>query len=389
MKLLHVVATYLPAVRHGGPPRAIHGLGRALVARGHRVEVFTTDLHADGRLDVPIGRPTDLDGVAVTYFRATRPRRLARAPAMARALDERISEFDVVHLHGLFLWPMDAAARVAERAGVPWVVSPRGMLVDELFEARGRWRKRFWLATSGRRTLGGARRLIATSELEAEQAAATGVRIPPVELLANGVEPPVPAEASALPDEVATFLAGGPTFVYLGRLSWKKGLERLIEAIAKVPTARLVLAGNDDEGIGPALDQVAHRVGASDRVLRSGFVDGAAKSALLAQARALVLPSISENFGNVVLEAWALSTPVVVAPGVGLAAEVADTDGGIVEDGQVEGLAVALDRLLADGDLARAMGERGRRRVEERFSWAEIVEQAETIYRRVVDEAAR
>lgn len=389
MKLLHVVATYLPAVRHGGPPRAIHGLGRALVARGHRVEVFTTDLHADGRLDVPIGRTTDLDGVAVTYFRATRPRRLARAPVMARALDERVSEFDVVHLHGLFLWPMDVAARAAERAGVPWVVSPRGMLVDALIEARGRWRKRLWLATAGRRTLGGARRLIATSELEARQAAATGVRIPAVELLANGVEPPAPAEESALPDEVATFLVGGPTFVYLGRLSWKKGLERLIEAIAKIPTARLVLAGNDDEGIGPALDQVARRVGASDRVLRSGFVDGAAKSALLAQARALVLPSVSENFGNVVLEAWAFSTPVVVAPGVGLAAEVADAEAGIVEDGRVEGLAASLGRLLADADRARAMGERGRRRVAERFSWTQIAERAEGIYRRVVDEAAR
>jgi len=389
MKLLHVVATYLPAVRHGGPPRAIHGLGRALAARGHRVEVFTTDLHADGRLDVPIGRPSDLDGVAVTYFGATRPHRLARAPGMARALAGRVSEFDVVHLHGLFLWPMDAAARAAERAGVPWVVSPRGMLVDELLEARGRWRKRLWLATSGRRTLGGARRLIATSELEAEQAEATGVRIPPVELLANGVEPPVPAGASALPDDVETLFASGPTFVYLGRLSWKKGLERLIEAIAKTPAARLVLAGNDDEGIGPALDQLAHRLGASDRVLRSGFIDGAAKSALLAQARALVLPSISENFGNVVLEAWTLSTPVVVAPGVGLAAEVADAEAGIVEDGRVEGLAAAMGRILADTDGARAMGERGRRRVAERFVWTQIAEQAEAIYRRVVDEAVR
>lgn len=389
MKLLHVVATYLPAVRHGGPPRAIHGLGRALVERGHRVEVFTTDLHADGRLDVPIGQPTDLDGVAVTYFRATRPRRLARAPEMAQALGGRIAEFDVVHLHGLFLWPMDAAARAAERVGVPWIVSPRGMLVDELLEARGRWRKRLWLVTSGRRTLGGARRLIATSELEAQQAAATGVRIPPVELLANGVERPAPAEASALPNEVATFLASGPTFVFLGRLSWKKGLERLIEAVAQVPAARLVLAGNDDEGIGPALDQLAHRLGTSDRVLRSGFVDGAAKSALLAQARALVLPSISENFGNVVLEAWALATPVVVAPGVGLAGEVADAGAGLVEDGRVDGLVASLGRLLADSAEAQAMGERGRRRVAERFAWAQIAERAEAIYRQVADEVAR
>src|SRR5690606_34509791 len=121
---------------------------------------FTTDLHADGRLDVPLARPTDLDGVAVSYFRATWPRRLARAPALAAALAAGVADFDLVHLHGLFLWPMDAAARAAARARVPWVVSPRGMLVDELLEARGRWRKNLWLSTAGRRTLGGARRLI-------------------------------------------------------------------------------------------------------------------------------------------------------------------------------------------------------------------------------------
>jgi len=353
------------------------------------VEVFTTDQNGDGTLEVRTDRVEMLDGVSVRYFRSGWPRRLARAPGMAKELRERIDGFDTIHLHGLFLWPADAAARAAERAGVPWVVSPRGMLVDELITARGCGRKRLWLATAGRRTLGRARRLIATSALEAEQAAATGVAIPAIEILANGVEQPTPPRPEELDDEIATFLSTGPTFVYLGRLSWKKGLERLIRAVAMTPEAQLILAGNDDENIWPALDDLARRSGAARRVLRAGFVDGAAKSALLAGARALVLPSVSENFGNVVLEAWSLSTPVIVAPGVGLATEVIAAEAGLVEDGSVEGLATALERMRVGKAEARAMGARGHQRVDKDFAWSGIALRAEQIYQRVSEENGR
>ena len=57
MRLLHVVPTYLPAWRHGGPILAVHGLCRALVERGHEVTVLTTDVHGEGRLDVPLAQP--------------------------------------------------------------------------------------------------------------------------------------------------------------------------------------------------------------------------------------------------------------------------------------------------------------------------------------------
>ncbi|MEA2695650.1 MAG: hypothetical protein QOJ16_5037, partial [Acidobacteriota bacterium] len=48
MRILHVVPTYLPAWRHGGPIYAVHGLAKALAARGHEITVFTTDVHGAG-----------------------------------------------------------------------------------------------------------------------------------------------------------------------------------------------------------------------------------------------------------------------------------------------------------------------------------------------------
>jgi hypothetical protein len=59
-------------------------------------------------------------------------RRLYWSPALGRALESEIGKFDVVHLHSIFLWPTWVAARAARKAGVPYVLSPRGMLIKNL-----------------------------------------------------------------------------------------------------------------------------------------------------------------------------------------------------------------------------------------------------------------
>ena len=128
MKLLHVVSSYLPAVRYGGTIVSVHGLCRALVERGHDVHVYTTSVDGPRDSDVPHNEPVDLDGVKVWYFRSNRLRRLYRAPDLATALAAHVAAFDVVHTHAIYLWPLWAAARAARRAHVPYVVSPRGML---------------------------------------------------------------------------------------------------------------------------------------------------------------------------------------------------------------------------------------------------------------------
>ena len=66
MRLLHVVPTYVPAWRHGGPIRAVHGLCRTLAVRGHEVTVFTTDVDTGGA--VPVGRAVPLDGVVLALW---------------------------------------------------------------------------------------------------------------------------------------------------------------------------------------------------------------------------------------------------------------------------------------------------------------------------------
>jgi glycosyltransferase involved in cell wall biosynthesis len=379
VKILHVVPTYLPAWRHGGPILAVHGLCKALAARRHEVTVFTTDVHGEGALDVPLGRPVGIDGVEVRYFPVRSLRRLYWAPGLAAAARAEMARCDAVHLHSVFLWPTSAAARTAERADVPYVLSPRGMLVPELIRTRGRWRKLAWLALAERRTIERAAALHATSALEADEAARLGFPLPPVAVVPNGIDlKPWDGDLGALSPPVRAVVAGGPFLLFLGRLSWKKGLDRLIPALAVVPGAVLAIAGNDEEALRPELERLAQGTG---QVRFLGPVHGPDKAALLHRAAALVLPSRSENFGNVVLEAWAAGRPVAVTPEVGLAGTVREAGAGIVMDGD---LGAALGDLLGDPARLDAMGRRGAEAVRERFGWPAVAREMEEVYHHVM-----
>jgi glycosyltransferase involved in cell wall biosynthesis len=383
LRLLHVVPTYLPAWRHGGPILAIHGLCKALVARGHEVTVFTTDVHGEGRLDVPLGTPVRLDDVEVRYFPVLPSlRRLYVAPGLAAALRAEVPRFDAVHLHSLFLWPTAAAARQAESSGVPYVLSPRGMLVGEMIRAHGRWRKLAWMLLAERRTIERAAALHLTSALEAAEAESLDLPLPPRTVVPNGIDPALSWDGDLAPLSPAVrAVVEKPHFLlFLGRLSWKKGLDRLIPALADVPGVPLAIAGNDDEEILPALRQLTQDCGVADRVRFLGPVHGEEKTALLHRAAALVLPSRSENFGNVVLESWQAGRPVAVTPEVGLAAAVREAGGGIVAEGE---LGAALRELLADPARLDAMGHRGEAAVRARFGWAAVAGAMEDLYARV------
>lgn len=383
VKLLHVVSSYLPAVRYGGTIVSVHGLCRALVERGHDVHVYTTSVDGPRDSDVPHNEPVEIDGVKVWYFRSTRLRRLYRAPELAAALSAHVAEFDLVHTHAIYLWPLWAAARAARRAHVPYVVSPRGMLERDLIDHKNPLLKGLWIAAIERHNLERAAAIHVTSDREAAEAAAFGFRLPMIRSIPNGVTFDSIAGQPVSP-AIDAIVRGGPYVLFLGRINWKKGLDRLIGALARVPSIRLVIAGNDEEHYRAVLAPIAAGLGVASRIEYAGSVHGADKAALLSNARVLILPSYSENFGNVVIEAMAAGCPVIVSKDVGLAETVHATRTGLVVDGDPDTLSAAIVRLLGDAALRRDMGERGRAIAHERFSWPVVAEQMEHLYASVL-----
>jgi glycosyltransferase involved in cell wall biosynthesis len=379
VRILHVVPTYAPAWRYGGPIHAIHGLCRSLAEAGHEVAVYTTSVDGSGDLDVPLGRSVNRDGVAVTYFPCPRFRRLYRAATLGAALHDHAADFDIIHTHSVFLWPTWAAASAAHRVRRPYVLSPRGMLVPELIRTKSALLKRLWIKAIERRNLARAAVIHVTSMVEANHLSRARLALAPVRVVPNGAD--LPAAAS--------LTRRSRTIVYLGRLSWKKNVATLIDALALLTGTTLVIAGPDDENLMPSLRARAQALGIGQRVTFRGPLDAADKSSLLFESACLVLPSLNENFGNVVIEAMAHACPVVVTPDVG-AREVVEKSGAgaIARDTSAPALAVAIAGILDEPAAAHAAGARGREYVAVHLNWRAVGEQMTAVYEEAVERHA-
>jgi glycosyltransferase involved in cell wall biosynthesis len=376
--VLHVSPYFAPAFRYGGPPRAILGLCKALQAEGVEVQVFTTDAGVEAAREPSPDGSGRFEGVPVTYFPLTAPRRHFASARLRAGLARETRGFDLVHVHGLWNLASWAGARAARRAGVPYLVSPRGML-DSGSLARRRWLKQAaWWAVE-RRNLERAAFLHATSELEDRGLEALCPSAPRF-VVANGVErPPDEPGAPALRERLG-IPAAAPVLAFVGRLHPQKRLDIVQATFERVrraaPDARLLLAGPLDGLSRAELDAI---LAASEGTRWLGELAEPEKWRLLGEARLLLLCSDSESFGMSVAEALAAGTPAVVSRTCPWPELEAHRCGFWVEQ-TPDALAAAALRLLADPAGARAMGARGRELVRLRHSWPAIGRRMAALY---------
>jgi glycosyltransferase involved in cell wall biosynthesis len=388
LRVLHITPYFAPAFCYGGPPRSILGLCRGLQRAGIDVEVFTTT--ANGPVELPASPPAGdrYEGVPVHYFPLGVPRRLFGARGVRAALDVGLRGYDLVHVHGLWTQPGWVGAHRARRGGVPYVISPRGMLDDWSMSHRP-MRKRIAYWGVERRNLTDAAFLHATSPAEA-LAIRRWASDTPVVTLPNGVDLP----AAATPDHgrfkrTWGLAPGEPLVAFLGRLHVKKRLDLLAAAFERVrvdhPETHLVIAGPD---VGDRRRVEPLFAAAGGRVHWTGELGDALKWPLLAEAAALVMCSDSENFGLSVLEAMAAATPVVVTQTCPWE-EVEAAGCGFWVPQNADAIAEALLQVLRDPERARSMGERGRMLARSKYSWDSIAGAMADQYRRVAARAER
>lgn len=388
MRILEVIPSYLPATRYGGPIFATHALSKALVQRGHEVQVYTT-FRGQDTIPSPPASKREIDGVVVNYFSADWLQRLSWAPDLARKLKEEIGHFDIIHCHSVFLWPTWSAAHLARQQEVPYIVSPRGMLVKDLIKRRSPLVKSTWIQLIEKKNITFASAVHVTSSIEAEELIRFNWRLPEVAIIPNGVEWAEPREAVSL-DIQDIVHSNQPYVLFFGRLTWKKGLDTLLYAFAKTTLGFLIIAGTDDEGLSNSLHQLASELGVADRVrIIARTLVGPDRYRLFESARVFALPSISENFGNTVLEALAAGLPVIVTPEVGAAEFVVKAKAGLVVPKDPVAWAGVLERLLGDDQYAHQMGRSGRDYVVKHCSWSSVADAMEKLYQKCRSESPR
>jgi glycosyltransferase involved in cell wall biosynthesis len=363
MKILHISPSLSRSA--GGPFFSVRRVAQELIMQDVQVEAAGV---ADSFLDedAMLWHPVQLRAVQ------------KRSPQFLKycsGLPEQIiaSHPDIVHTHGLWLYPHLVAYRHCRKAGTPLVVSPRGMLEPWAFN-NNRWKKLPVWWSYEKRALLSARVLHATAVQEAEAFRALGLSNP-IAIIPNGVDLPENYSHSCLP-------TGERTALFLSRIHPKKGLVNLIEAWSKVrPTGwRMIIAGPDEVGHEAELRELVRLSGLSDCFDFVGPAFDQKKEKLFRQANLFVLPSFSENFGNAIAEALAYGVPVITTTATPWA-ELSRHQSGWWVDVGVQPLTGALREATSiTDDCRREMGLRGRNLVRSRYSWSQVAAEMKGVY---------
>ncbi len=183
-----------------------------------------------------------------------------------------------------------------------------------------------------------------------------------------------------------------PFVTYIGAMAYDKGTEHLVEAMRFLWDKRrqepLVLAGPDMESFTRFLEKQDAIVQRNVRHL--GYISEEDKRDLLAAADVLAMPSRTDSFGIVFLEAWLNRKPVIGARAGGIPAVISEGEDGLLVDfGDAHELAAKIELLLDDQSLRERLGESGYRKTMAHYTWDRIWPIVRQGYERALAELGR
>ncbi len=374
MRVIQVVAGLESG--DGGPSHTLPALWAQLARLGVNVRAYTT-------MRKMSSRPSPAEGVSLVTAAESFPSILKRSPGLKRALMADMPSADLCHNHGCWLHPNWAAAEASRRAGKPLVISPLGHMDEWSLRHHG-WRKKAVRALVEGKNWRYCSAFVAKSKMEADQIRRLGMR-QVIEVIPNGIDVSEWGQTVGPKLFLDSFpaLRGHRILLFLSRIHPKKGLGDLLEAAAglfvKHPEWHLVVAGH---GEGAYAAQLRRHV--SRHVTFVGELEMAMKRSALAAASLFVLPSHSENFGQVVLEALASGVPVITTKGCPWSELEARGCGWWVDIGR-QSLGLCLREVLARSpDELRLMGGVGRKWVLADFALEKIGRQHRELYLRLL-----
>ncbi|WP_185792091.1 glycosyltransferase [Actinoallomurus bryophytorum] len=380
----HISPVASGSASHEGLRVHVAELARALGRQGHRVTVYTRRDGLGSGERVRLAPRVNVEFISAgNALPMSEQEVLPHIREFADKLAKRLADQgpDVIHAHH---WLSGLAAlSAADGLDIPIVQSFHGLAS---LQARAEGNTSPARLRMERAIGRGVAALIATTESESAELARLGVARPRIAAVPSGVDSEKfkPQGRALLPRSEA------PRILMLSGHLAGHGVRTVIQALARIPDAELVLAGgpSPDELDG---DQDVHRLriaakeaGVADRVTFLGRVEASDVPGLLRSADLTVSMPSYESFGRVPVESMACGTPVVVtAVGGHLDTVIDDVTGVYVKPGRPAELAHRIRGLLAEETHLAALGIGGADRVRARYSWERIANETVKVYESV------
>jgi len=394
MKILHVTPFFKPSWEAGGPPRSVYEIARRQVTSGHEVTVFTTDGFKK-RLSVEKNVPVDVDGITTYYFRNLSmflagglnfplPYYL---PVVTR---KKLKEFDIIHIHEHRTFLAAIVHRYAQKYNIPYVLQPRGS-APTMIKSR---QKEVFDKIVGKSIIYNSCRIIASSNSEASQYkdVFTNLDLDSVVQIPNGIDLKTYENlpTKGLFRKKMGIKEDEKIILYLSRLHERKGIDLLLKSFKsliktdKIGSLKLVIAGPDDHYL-DIINHMLQKLGIKNSVIIPGPLYENDKLEAYVDADVFVLPSRDryESFGNVVVEAMACKTSVVVTKYCGVS-EWVSTEEGYVIDYKEDQLENALLEILQNDLKRNSRAQKSRETALNTFNWDIVVKDTQEVYEKCI-----
>ena len=378
MKVLQICSYLYPALAYGGPAKVVFELSKQL-SKKHIVTIFTTDVWDESRRISSAEKLQNFRQLKVVYFpnifnTLAYTMRFFSGFGMIPAFLRQSKNFEVIHIHDVYIIPQLCIAVLANIFGKPYVITTHGVLDPVRLKKKSAIKQLLW--PLAKFTLQHARVVIAVSENEAKILRSLGINS--VYMVSNGI-----ADVRVQPSAKFKKYASKKliTLLYVGKIHPQKGLKNLLLALEKSPESKyqLLIAGPDDGQLNELL-QITQKLNLAN-VHFLGFVNERQKQELFSLSNLFVYPSYAEGFSISILEAMQAGLPVLITQACNFQTVEENKAGYVVSN---KNLTHQIKMVLRSTQLTKAQlnfkGQKARRLQQQAYTVDHVAKLHEKLY---------
>jgi len=366
MKILRVVSDLYPVVV-GGLGLHAHEMSKQQAKLGNEVTVYTSN--TDGRSVKEFK-----DSYSIIRFKSTlKIGGNSFMPMLFFKLFRKKNDFDIIHAHSHLFFSTNLCALLRRLGSPPLVITNHGLISQTV----PMWVHKIYIPTIAKWTFKSADKIICYTENEKSFLVHLGIDSDKIVFIHNGTDTDIfsPCKKEKNNNQI----------LWIGRFTPGKGVKYLINAfnilVKKYPDFKLLMIGN-----GPLKNNIKQKIqdlNLGKNIILKEFVPNSKLPAIYCDSDVFVLSSLNEGVPRTVLEAMSCGVPIVctnlpqlvsVVEGCGLLVPVEDS----------QALAEGISKIISDKELARKLGENGRTKVVESYSWEDTVKNTVQLYEELI-----